>query len=84
LFLSLLFCFLPAFADSEGWAGSWSEVARFMPFAAPLRTGLAGEAEGEGAEVASPLPCETTTQLPNPAVVAKDARQRSLPVPPVH
>lgn len=54
-----------------------------MPFAAPLRTALAGVAEGDGVEVAAPLLCETTRQLPNPDVVVKDTRQRSLPVPPV-
>ena len=33
---------------------------------------------------AAPVPCETTTQFPKPAVVLNEARQRFSEVPPVH
>ena len=82
--------FLPAAflgePDSEAWGGFWSVVeATLIPFAAPLRTGLFWLGwDGDEAASAAPVPCDTTTQLPNPEVVVKDARQRSLFLPPVH
>jgi hypothetical protein len=45
---------------------------------------LSEEDTAGGAAAAPAAPCCTTTQLPKPLVVVKEAKQRSLDLPPEH